>query len=241
VTTVLRLLHQSLRYIGRMSQQLGSGRALTFRCSTALRIAMIIALLIASASPTVAATIKVGLLREGTLTAPIYIAKEKGHFTQEGIDCEIVAFDAALPVSVAVVSGDIDVAVNGLTAGFYKLVSQGALRIIAGYGSEAPTFRAQAAVASKAAYAVGLTGPAALGGHSVAISQIGGASHYILGLLAAKYGFDLTTVLLMPVQTNPNAATAVAGGRADAAVVPGRYLMPALNSGGVKLLTGSAT
>jgi hypothetical protein len=25
VTTVLRLLHQSLRYIGRMSQQLGSG------------------------------------------------------------------------------------------------------------------------------------------------------------------------------------------------------------------------
>jgi NitT/TauT family transport system substrate-binding protein len=165
----------------------------------------------------------------------------KGYFTQEGIDCEIVAFDAALPVSVAVVSGDIDVAVNGLTAGFYKLVSQGALRIIAGYGSEAPTFRAQAAVASKAAYAVGLTGPAALGGHSVAISQIGGASHYILGLLAVKYGFDLTTVLLMPVQTNPNAATAVAGGRADAAVVPGRYLMPALNSGGVKLLTGSAT
>ena len=35
-----------------------------------------------------AATVKVGLLREGTLTAPIYIAKEKGYFMQEGIDCE---------------------------------------------------------------------------------------------------------------------------------------------------------
>jgi len=54
----------------------------------ALRIAMIIALLIASAGMAAAATVKVGLLREGTLTAPIYIAKEKGYFMQEGIDCE---------------------------------------------------------------------------------------------------------------------------------------------------------
>ena len=88
MTTVSRLLHQSLRYIGRMSQRFGSVRSLTFRCSMALRIAMIIALLIASAGMAAAATVKVGLLREGTLTAPIYIAKEKGYFMQEGIDCE---------------------------------------------------------------------------------------------------------------------------------------------------------
>lgn len=230
--TLLRHLHQCLRYGIAMAQRI----ELT-------RTAAITALFIASIATASATTIKVGLLREGTLTAPIYIAKEKGYFAQEGIDCEIVPFDAALPVAVAVVSGDLDVAVNGLTAGFYKLASQGALRIIAGYGREAPTFRAQAAVASKAAYAAGLNSLQALGGHSVAISQIGSVSHYSLGLLADRYGFDIKTIHLMPVQSNPNAATAAAGGRADAAVVPGRYLMPALNSGDVKLLAwiGDAT
>ena len=207
-----------------------------WRRAAALAFTLVLAALIASAGLASAAAVKVGLLREGTLTAPIYIAKERRYFAQQGIDCEIVAFDAAQPVAVAVVSGDLDVAVNGLTAGFYKLASQGALRIIAGYGREAPTFRAQAAVASKVAYAAGLTSPAGLGGHSVAISQIGGASHYILGLLADKYGFELGSVQIMPVQSNPNAATAVTGGRADAAVVPGRYVLPAIGRGDVKLL-----
>jgi len=180
--------------------------------------------------------VKVGMLREGAMTGPIFIAKDKGYFAAEGIDCRVVTFDAALAVTVAVVSGDLDVAATGLTAGFYKLASEGALRIIAGYGREAPNFHAQAFVASKRAYAAGLTGPAALGGRTVAISQLGGSSHYSLGLLAAKYGFDLKTVQVLPLQSNPNAATAVIGGKADAGIIPGRYLRQALERGDVELL-----
>jgi NitT/TauT family transport system substrate-binding protein len=187
------------------------------RSAIVLAFAIGVAALLPSTKSAPATTVvKVGLLREGTLTAPIYIAKDKGYF--------------------AVVSGDLDVAVTAMTGGFYKLASQGALRIIAGYGREAPTFRAQAVGVSKAAYAAGLTSLAALGGHSVAISQVGGASHYILGLLAEKYLFDLKSVQIMPLQTNPNGATAVAGGRADAAVIPGRYLLPSVERGDVKLL-----
>lgn len=198
--------------------------------------AFLVAVLVWVAGDARGETIKVGLLREGALTGPIYIAKDKGYFSAESIDCGVVNFDSALPVSVAVVSGDIDVAVTGFTAGFYKLASQGALRIIAGYGREAPTFHAQALVASKGAYGAGLTGPAKLGGHTVALSQIGGSSHYSLGLLAEKYGFDLKTVQLLPVQSNPNAASAVLGGRADAGVIPGRYVQASFGSGEVKLL-----
>jgi NitT/TauT family transport system substrate-binding protein len=201
-----------------------------------LRIAVLASAILTTSGNVDAETVKIGLLREGALTGPIYIAKDRGHFVAEGLDCEIIKFDAALPVSVAVVSGDIDVAVTGLSAGFYKLASQGSLRIIAGYGREAPTFHALAVVASKSAYADGLTGPAKLGGHSVAITQIGGSSHYSLGLLAEKYGFDVKTVTLLPLQSNPNATTAVIGGRADAGIIPGRYVLPALAHGDVKLL-----
>jgi NitT/TauT family transport system substrate-binding protein len=180
--------------------------------------------------------VKIGLLAEGALTGPVYIAEDKGYCAAEGIDCQVVPFDAALPVSMSVVSGDVDVAITGLTAAFYKLASQGALKIIAGYGREAPTFHAQAVVASKSAYAAGLTSLTKLGGHSVALSQIGGSTHYSLGLLAAKYGFDLKSVQILPLQSNPNAASAVIGGKADAGVIPGRYVLPAVDHGDVKLL-----
>jgi NitT/TauT family transport system substrate-binding protein len=200
--------------------------------------ALVLALVFFTRCAAVAETkvVKVGLLAEGALTGPVYIAEDKGYCAAQGIDCQVAPFDAALSVSMAVVSGDVDVAITGLTAAFYKLASQGALRIIAGYGAEAPTFHAQAVVASKSAYAAGLTSPAKLGGHSVALSQIGGSTHYSLGLLAAKYGFDLTSVQLLPLQSNPNAASAVIGGRADAGVIPGRYVLPAVERGDVKLL-----
>jgi|SRR5579875_1563104 len=183
-----------------------------------------------------AKVVKIALLAEGALTGPVYIAEDKGYCAAEGIDCQVLPFDAALSVSMAVVSGDADVAITGLTAAFYKLASQGALKIIAGYGREAPTFHAQAIVASKSAYAAGLTSAAKLGGHSVAISQIGGSTHYSLGLLAIKYGFDLKSVQVLPLQSNPNAASAVVGGRADAGVIPGRYVLPSIDRGDIKLL-----
>jgi len=204
---------------------------LKFHLATAVAMMMV-----SAAHAAKAEIVKVGLLAEGALTGPIYIAKDKGYFSAEGIDCQVVPFQAALHVSMALVSGDVDVAVTGLTAAFYKLASQGALRIIAGYGREAPTFHAQAVVASKNAYARGLTSPAKLGGHTVAVSQIGGSTYYSLGLIAQKYSIDLKGIQILPLQTNPNAATAVIGGKADAGIIPGRDILPAVSRGDIKLL-----
>jgi NitT/TauT family transport system substrate-binding protein len=169
-------------------------------------------------------------------TSPLYIAVEKGYFAAEGLDPELVYFEAGQPVAVAAVSGDIDFGIAGLTGGLYALAEQGALKIIAGQTREAPGFRANTVVASQRAYQAGLRTFKDLPGHSVAVTQIGSSFHYDLALLAEKYRFDLGTIRIMPLQSNPNSVAAVSGGSVDAAISLVTYLKPALDKGDVKLL-----
>lgn len=169
-------------------------------------------------------------------TSPLYIAVEKGYFAAEGLDPELVYFEAGQPVAVATVSGDIDFGIAGLTGGLYALAEQGALKLIGGQTREVPGFRANTIVASRRAWEAGLKTFKDLPDHSVAITQIGSSFHYDLGLLAEKYGFDLKTIRIMPLQSNPNSVAAVSGGSVDAAVSLVTYLKPALDKGDVKLL-----
>ncbi len=48
--------------------------------------------------------------------------------------------------------------------------------------------------------------------------------------------FNIKTVQLLPLQSNPNAASAVVGGKADAGIIPIRYMQQALDRGDIKLL-----
>ena len=72
--------------------------------------------------------------------------------------------------------------------------------------------------------------------HAVAVTQVGSSQHYALGLLAEKYGFDLKTVRILPLQSGTNEATAVVGGQVDAALVPEAYVRVALAQGEAHLL-----
>ena len=177
--------------------------------------------------------IKVGMQK---VASPIFIALDRGYFAAEGLDATPVYFEAGQPVAVATVSGDVDFGIAGLTGGLYGLAEQGALKIIGGQTREVPGFHANTVVASVKAYAAGLRSLKDLPGHSVAVTQIGSAFHYDLGLLAEKYHFDLKSVRILPLQTNPNAVAAASGGSADAAISIISYLAPALERGEVKLL-----
>jgi NitT/TauT family transport system substrate-binding protein len=182
-----------------------------------------------------AETIKIGLLKT-VGTTPIFIAEEKGYFAAEGLDVENVVFDSAEPIAVAVVSGAIDIGATGLTAGFYTLAGQGALKMLASDSFERPGFQGQAVLVSNRAWAAGLKSFTDLPGHSVAISQIGGAPHYSLGLLADKFGIDLKSLRVLPLQSNVNRIAAVTGGTADTAIIPVTYAMPSIQHGDAKLL-----
>jgi NitT/TauT family transport system substrate-binding protein len=191
--------------------------------------------LIATPPNAIAETAKIGVARS-TTAAPIFIAAEKGFFAAEGIDAQIVFFEAAQPVAVAVVSGDIDFGVTGFTGGFYSMAGQGALKIIAAHSREVPGFRGLGYFVSNHAAEAGLKSYKDLPGHSVAFTTVGSAFHYSLALIAEKYGFDLQSVRIQAVQSNPNAVSAVSGGAADIAMVPSTSGLPAVEHGNAKLM-----
>src|ERR1700722_7140344 len=80
--------------------------------------------------PASAGHLKIGVLKLGQ-AGPVFVAQDKGYFATEGLDTEIVLFDAAQPIAVAVASGDLAFGAAPLTAGLYSLGGQGALRIVA--------------------------------------------------------------------------------------------------------------
>ncbi len=186
-------------------------------------------------SEAAAETIKIGMLKIAG-AAPFYLAKDKGYFAAEGLDADLVFFDSGSPVTVAVVSGDLDFGAVGATASFYNLAAQGSVRIIAGLAREVPGFRTLAWVVSNRAAAAGLTSFKDLAGHSVGVSQIGSGSHYSVALIAEKYGLDLKSIRILPLQSITNELSSVAGGQVDAAVITSTPATAAIQRGDMKLL-----
>ena len=190
----------------------------------------------ASAPPAWAAeTMRVGALRLAS-SAPVFMAQDLGYFREAGIEVEFRMFEAAQPVAVAAVSGDIDLGVTGVTAGFYNLAGKGALRIIAGQAREEPGYRLVAVVASRRAAEAGLRSLDDLPGHAAAVTQVGSTFHYSLGLLAEKHGFPIAKVRVLPMQSIPNVVSAVKGGQVDAAIIPATAATPLVESGDARLI-----
>jgi NitT/TauT family transport system substrate-binding protein len=108
--------------------------------------------------------LRVGVLRLAS-SGPVFIADERGYFAAEGLAVELRFFDAAQPVALATVAGDVDIGVTGLTAGFYNLAGKGALRIIGAQSREEPGYHLIAYLAANQAHAAGLESLKDLPGH----------------------------------------------------------------------------
>src|SRR6266481_4789113 len=178
---------------------------------------------------------KVGVLRLSS-SAPVFIALDKGYFREAGLDIELKFFDAAQPIAVATTSGDIDFGITAFTAGLYNLAGKGTLKVIGGMSREKAGYPLIGYFAGNNAYAAGLRTPVDLAGKRVAVTQVGSSFHYSLGLLADKYGFKLSDVKIVPLQSLSNAAAALKGETVDAALLPVSTARTLMDSGGAKLL-----
>jgi NitT/TauT family transport system substrate-binding protein len=187
------------------------------------------------AAPAEAETIKIALTK--LLSYPsVPIAIERGYFAAEGLDAQMVFFDSAEPMAVAMASGDVDFGVSGLSAAFYTLSAQGRIRVLASSAIEQPGFYNMVFLGSNKAYEAGLRSPHDLPGHSFAVTQIGTSLQYSLGLVAEKDRFPMSAVAVRPLHAIPNVVTALSGGQIDAAVLPATPTLPLLDRDAIKLL-----
>ena len=178
---------------------------------------------------------KIGVLRLSS-SAPVFIAQDKGYFKDAGLDVELKFFDAAQPIAVATTSGDVDFGITAFTAGLYNLAGKGTLKVIGGMSREKAGYPLIGYFAGNAAYAAGLKTPKDLAGKRVAVTQTVSSFHYSLGLLADKYGFKLSDVKVVPLQSLSNAAAALRGETVDAALLPASTARKLIDDGGAKLL-----
>ena len=198
-------------------------------------VALAAATLIAAAPVRAAEHIKIGIVHS-LGGVPVIVAKEKGFFADEGLDAEIVFFDSAQPIAVATTSGDIDFGTTGMTGAFFTLTAQGALKLIGAGTWEHPGFQSIGFIVSKQAAAAGVKSFKDLKGRSVAITQAGTPLHYNLARVLAKYGVDLKDVRVLALQSNPNVASALTGGQADAGVQTAANAYALVQRGDAKIL-----
>src|SRR3978361_2053254 len=178
---------------------------------------------------------KIGVWRLSS-SAPVFIAQDKGYFREAGLDIELKFFDAAQPIAVATTSGDVDFGITAFTAGLYNLAGKGTLKVIGGMRREKAGYPLIGYFARNNAYAAGLKTPKDLAGKRIAVTQVGSSFHYSLGLLADKYGFKLSDVKVLPLQSLSNAAAALKGETVDAALLPVSTARTLMDADGAKLL-----
>ena len=118
-------------------------------------VVLLVLALLAAVGPVDAqapAKVKLGVLKL-TSSAVLFLGVEKGYFKEFGIEPELVYFQAAQPIAVALASGDIPVGATGLTAGLFNIVAGGVrIWIVADKGREWPNHNLTALVVRKDLY-----------------------------------------------------------------------------------------
>jgi NitT/TauT family transport system substrate-binding protein len=160
--------------------------------------------------------VKLGVLKL-TSSAVLFLGVEKGYFKEFGVEPELVYFQAAQPIAVALASGDVEVGATGLTAGLYNIVAGGVrIWIVADKGREWPDHNLTALLVRKDLYDGGVRTMRELKGRKIGVTQIGSTFHYNVGRYLEKEGMAPGDVELVPLQALPALNDALAAKRVDA-------------------------
>ena len=152
-------------------------------------------------------------------SAAVFIAKEKGYFSEEHLDVEFIHAGAAQNVAIAVAAGDADIGVTALTAGFYNLAGKGELKIIAGQYQEKKGWPGATYLACNSAFEAGLTSPEQSVDHRMGVTQTGSTFHRWYGAMAQSQGKTLDSQKLIRLQTVPAMISALVSCQVDSIIM----------------------
>ncbi len=171
--------------------------------------------------------------------APFFIAEGKGYFTQEGIEITSGTFAGAQETVSALATGQLDVSMGAISAGFFNAQSQGLdLRAVAALGIQpSPVIATPPMVRTELAGVI-KTG-ADLKGYKVAINVPGSIPEYLLTLILEKYKMKATDVDVK-VLGFPQQVVALHNEAIDMAFLPEPFATIAMHEGIASLLKAEA-
>lgn len=201
------------------------GRALT-----------LLGMALSATAPAFAAdAIKLGALRF-TSHSGAFLAQEKGYFKAAGLEVELVFFQAAQPMAVAIASGDLDFGVTAITGGLINLADKGAIKVIGGALTEDPAVDGQKILVSNAAFEAGLVAPDKLAGRRFGITQAGSSFHYMAAQIADQSGVVMDQIRLVPLQKVGVIIGALKSGQIDAWSIQPHIAKSLSDSGAAKII-----
>jgi len=163
-----------------------------------------------------AESVEIGMLKL-TSSAPLFIALEKGFFEDEGLDAKAKWFEAAQPISVATVGGDVQVGATGITASLYNMVAGGEkLVIVADKGREQEGYSSTALLVPSDSE---ITSIEQLKGKKIGITQTGSTYHYMAGRLLEEHGLTTKDVELVPLNSIPGLMETLESKQVDAVLL----------------------
>ena len=155
-----------------------------------------------------------------TPMAPALIANDKGYFERLGVKPDLDAFRGAMDAMAALATGQLDVSLGGVTAGFFNSIARGLdARVVAPLSIQPPAPGSTPLVVRKDLWESGAIRTAAdLKGRKVAVNGAGNGVDYRLSLILETAGMTLKDADIVKLAF-PDMVTALETDGIDAAVV----------------------
>lgn len=172
----------------------------------------------------------------GSISSPAIIALETGAFAAEGLDVEFVPFGNSSIATMALISGDIDIAAISVSAAAYNLAGKGGVRIIGGRMREVPGYDFTAYVVTNAAWDAGIRSPRNLLDRRIGITTVGSPLHFFVSELAIKAGKDPRQLDLVQMQSMSAASAGLQSGKIDGTMLVKALALRAVREGFGKIV-----